>query len=794
MATHSTVWSGLLSAAASSMAVGTCIVPDGSGTWVAATTANRTSYGRTVGVAITASSSTGRSFEYQVAGRVANSITRLGTGTATWVIASATGTLERSASPTASDDIVGYCETTGDLHLCPGVLTSTIVSGGGGGAPDGTVAASPEAVGDGATNDTSALATKLATIPATNGAIILGAKTYLVSGSDPAGSLAVPMGGGIIGQGPATVLKTTSNTAILRMQDTTAGNRAKFSLFRGFKMLGNSTGSGQNGLEVGYLGSDGTSQLRVEGVVAENLGGRGFSFAYGDEIIGPHILGAEAKGCGDGFYAGHAGSMTGCKASACARGLVVASGNVNFTGGQLIENTIGVEVVGGGNDAHSIVSGTHINHCTTAVKVGAITNAMTFADVHIYQGAIEVNGDGANQGIVHFDGGEFDVTTITATDGGIRFTNATFDTAYASGGVVTTSGGSGLGWVEFVNCRSRTGGIPSWILSLIHASYTFGSDADATLTWQQSVAESLRIQSGVTTATRTLTSQWGPDAGRVVRIVNRNAQSVAFKWSSGGAVTIPTNTWALIAGDGSLAIVLEAGTLIDDATAGIDPTSSSFDGLWLPSYSGAPWNGTASAGSSSGRNLVTGGSNPGTGSAVDTYTPADFVAASSNFLQDTTVTAENYITTTAYTVEFLIHPDIAPADTTVYNNPGILTETGGNWGIVYSDAGVSVYHASTLVGQVALPTGAWAHVAVRMGLVAGELDIFVNGVLTDHNTGVAATGSVTGAVMRVGRNFGAVYLDGQIMKLGVSQTAFADATIAGHYAFAQAKYPSMSLP
>lgn len=677
------------------------------------------------------------------------------------------------------------------------VLDAIEDGGVGGGGPEGVT--SPEAhdaTGDGVADDNAEIedvGTDHAAADADAAVLELGARTYLVTGLDP-----WPMGLSIFGQGPRSILKTTTNAPIIKMADTDAGDRAKHTVFRDFKLLGNSTGAGQNGIEVGYAGSDGTSQLRIEGVIAQDMGGstgRGFSWAYGDEIIGAQLIGCEAKNCGDGYYAGHAGTLTGCKASECDRGLVIAAGNVNCTGGQLIENTIGVEVLGGGNDAHSIVSATHINHCTKAVKVGSITNAMTFADCHIYDGAIEINGDGANQGVVHFDGGEFDVTTITATDGGVRFTNAVFDTGYASGGVVTTTGGSGLGWVEFVNCTGRTGTLPSWIRDRVLVPYTFASDANQDLTWQQSVAKTIRVLSGVTTATRTLTNKWGSGDGRVQRIVNRNAQSVSFKWAAGGAVTIPTGTWALIAGNGSAAIVLEAGSLIADGTAGIDPTTIDFDGLWLPNYGGAPWAASASAGSSAGRDLITNGVDPDVGAAVNGYTGADFESGSPDELRITATTAENFVTTTAYTIPMLIKPESAAADTTVYNNPGLFTETGGNLGVVYSDAGVSVYHASTLVAQAAVPTGSWAHVVVRFGLVAGELDIFVNGVLVDHNTGVAATGSVTGAALFVGANYaGTVNYDGQIMELGTSQTAHSDVTVAGLYEFAKAKYPAMSLP
>jgi hypothetical protein len=138
MATHATVWSGLLSSAESTISRGTLVVLDGD-TYKIATTANRTSYGRSVGMALTAADSTARSFELQIAGIVPTAISGLGAGAATWVIASSTGTFERDSSPDSGDDIVGKCNAAGDVTLAFGVFDENNYAGGGGGgtAPTG---------------------------------------------------------------------------------------------------------------------------------------------------------------------------------------------------------------------------------------------------------------------------------------------------------------------------------------------------------------------------------------------------------------------------------------------------------------------------------------------------------------------------------------------------------------------------------------------------------------------------------------------------------------------------------
>lgn len=132
MATHATVWTGILSNAATSLTAGYAVVKNGS-VFLPATSANRTSYGRSVGIAITSADTSNPAFEYQVAGVVDASLTGLGAGTATWVIVSSTGTLERDDTPDSGEDVVGKCNTAGDLYVHPGVFDSGNYAGGGGG-------------------------------------------------------------------------------------------------------------------------------------------------------------------------------------------------------------------------------------------------------------------------------------------------------------------------------------------------------------------------------------------------------------------------------------------------------------------------------------------------------------------------------------------------------------------------------------------------------------------------------------------------------------------------------------
>lgn len=122
---------------------------------------------------------------------------------------------------------------------------------------------------------------------------------------------------------------------------------------------------------------------------------------------------------------------------------------------------------------------------------------------------------------------------------------------------------------------------------------------------------------------------------------------------------------------------------------------------------------------------------------------------------------------------------------------GLVTETGGNWGIVYSTAGVEVYHVSTTEVSHALATGSWAVVDVVFS--AGTVKIRVNkGAWTP--AAAVATGSVTGAALRVARNFGTARFNGSIMEVFISLAAQSDADLDGLYEYRKARYAAAGLP
>jgi hypothetical protein len=193
MATHSTVWTGILSSAANSIAVGQAVVIDSDGYFRPATTANRASYGRSRGIAKTAASGIYASFEYQVAGILSDADSGIADGSAgDWVIVDADGNLERDASPDSGDDVIGRCpHTSGDVQVAPGVWDSTNVSPGGGAASEGAATAVNVSDGSGGWNEATNVKAGAGYIaiganPSETGAVRLSSNEFVSSEGDGA--------------------------------------------------------------------------------------------------------------------------------------------------------------------------------------------------------------------------------------------------------------------------------------------------------------------------------------------------------------------------------------------------------------------------------------------------------------------------------------------------------------------------------------------------------------------------------------------------------------------------------
>ncbi len=219
----------------------------------------------------------------------------------------------------------------------------------------------------------------------------------------------------------------------------------------------------------------------------------------------------------------------------------------------------------------------------------------------------------------------------------------------------------------------------------------------------------------------------------------------------------------------------------------LDPSTLSLTGWVRGSYAAAPWAGTASAGTSGAKTFQTSGTNPTAGTAVNGLTPAAF-NGSTQYLIDIVSTMSAYISTTAYRVSLLINATSAAAPAgNIYDNPGILTEAGGEWGIVFNSNGVSCYHDSAgyKVASQACSTGAWHAVDVLYN--GTTLTVSVDGVAGTPVT--AGTLGAIGSAVRVGGNYShAVKFTGSILEIATAQATLATTTAAQIKAYYNSRY------
>ncbi len=126
-----TVWTAYLSATSGIVPVGRVLCLNAVGDrYVISTTVNRAlqTLG-SVGLTLTAGDEDNLAVELQFCGMVPNEITRLGAGDAVAVRTSATGTLERVASPTSYDEVMGTCDELGNVLLTPTAAVVALIAG-----------------------------------------------------------------------------------------------------------------------------------------------------------------------------------------------------------------------------------------------------------------------------------------------------------------------------------------------------------------------------------------------------------------------------------------------------------------------------------------------------------------------------------------------------------------------------------------------------------------------------------------------------------------------------------------
>lgn len=232
------------------------------------------------------------------------------------------------------------------------------------------------------------------------------------------------------------------------------------------------------------------------------------------------------------------------------------------------------------------------------------------------------------------------------------------------------------------------------------------------------------------------------------------------------------------------------------------PTAYAMTGLFLASYTGVPWSGTASTGTSSSFTLDTAGlTNPSVGAAVNGYTPADFVSGGAILQPNAGAThIEDFFGNTSTEVGsffclFYARTAAAPGGG-VYQDGNIFTDVVNadiSFGITTSGFSGQLYSAAhgNVQVTVACSTGAWHFGQVKWD--GTNLYVRVdNGAWSSSPAGYfdgsIATGD-SGAAIYCGYSYGgASIFNGLVLAMGMSKTAIPDGDFDKIGGYLQAQY------
>jgi hypothetical protein len=211
--------------------------------------------------------------------------------------------------------------------------------------------------------------------------------------------------------------------------------------------------------------------------------------------------------------------------------------------------------------------------------------------------------------------------------------------------------------------------------------------------------------------------------------------------------------------------------------------------LWQRDYAGtAPWAGTSSAGTSGSNSLVTGGSNPSSGTALNGHGTALFNGTTNTLT--TSVNITSVVSNGAGSCLALFNASAAAADpgaSLVYKNPPFLNDGGaGNFNFGYTTSGVR----GGYYNGVAWDSVAQAAATASWHLAQMKWDGTTLKVRADSGAWVplpmAAVSALTATPGQIGLNaFGGVGLSATVAELLALQSTLSDANfdkLRGYYA------------
>lgn len=209
-------------------------------------------------------------------------------------------------------------------------------------------------------------------------------------------------------------------TSLDAMTILSADTISDWALIGSVHLMGSKVGPGGETAQKGLYIKD-CERYRVEGVLGRALKGMGFHLTgtlSPSERARGRFSNCAAHGCAVGrqLDAGNGAeytTWTNWNASGNDVGETVGAGNTVTNGGSIVDNTVGVKLIGGTNHGHGIHSGVQINHNGKNLVATDVALGHTFADCHWYDGDIELT----NCAGIVLDGGDMDEPVLVVTSG-----------------------------------------------------------------------------------------------------------------------------------------------------------------------------------------------------------------------------------------------------------------------------------------------------------------------------------------------------------------------------------------
>ncbi len=221
---------------------------------------------------------------------------------------------------------------------------------------------------------------------------------------------------------------------------------------------------------------------------------------------------------------------------------------------------------------------------------------------------------------------------------------------------------------------------------------------------------------------------------------------------------------------------------------GFTPANLSLTGYWRANFTGLPWVGTASIGTSSGRNLVTQADDPSTGASQNGFAPADF-NGSSNYIQadvnNTTLLG------TSGSIFFLFNGDTAPTNSGLdYGDGNIFTDpTNAETTFGFTDLGFGAcilddsitYRRISIscgTGNYHLAQAKWNGTNLYARIDSGNWSNIASGPFT----------AITPSAPNVGLSYSTIRFDGRLLELGITNIFLSDSDFNNIVSYVNKRY------